>query len=259
MLLDSHAHYEDARFNEDRDELLTALPAMGVGLIVDIGCDPQGAERAVELAERYPHVYAAVGLHPQEAGRYTEKDLERIAELAQHPKVRAIGEIGLDYHYDDDAPREVQIELFTRQMELARRLGMPVCIHDREAHADALEIVKRFPDIRSVFHCFSGSIETAKELLKLDCYFGFNGVITFKNARKSGPVVQALPLDRILLETDCPYLAPEPYRGRRCDSSMMYRTAERIAELRGIGTEEVAAATTENACRFYGIASMKEE
>jgi len=253
MIFDTHAHYEDARFDEDRAALLASMQDAGVGTIVDIGCDRRGVQAAVALAEQYDFIYAAVGLHPQEAARVTPEDLALVRRLAKHPKVRAIGEIGLDYHYEEDAPRDLQKPLFAAQMALAQELGMPVCIHDREAHADTMEIVRSFPKVHGVLHCFSGSLEMAQELLPLGYYFGFNGVVTFKNARKCIPILRQLPEDRLLLETDCPYLAPEPYRGRRCDSAMLCRVAETIADIRGVSPRHIIEVTEANARRFYGL------
>jgi len=254
ILFDSHAHYDDARFDEDREELLSSLSSKNIGYVVNVGCDPETAGVSVELAERYPFVYAAVGIHPGAAHRVKEEDYALIERLLGHEKVRALGEIGLDYHYDDNAPHEVQKEVFRRQMAMAQRLGMPVCIHDREAHGDCMEIVREFPDVRGVFHSYSGSLEMARELVDLGWMLSFTGVITFKNARKFEPILAYLPESAIMIETDCPYLAPEPHRGHRNDSSLMLHTCEKLADIRCISVEEAAAFTTANAKRFYGIA-----
>ena len=253
MLFDTHAHYDDSAFDEDRDALLSSLPAQGVGYVTNIGCDAESSRFAVALAEKYPHVYAAIGVHPHVAAKAVDADYEELRRLVRAcPKVRAIGEIGLDYHYDF-APRDVQREVFARQMELARDLNLPVCIHDREAHADCFDVVRAYPEVRGVFHCYSGSLEYARPLLKLGWLFSFTGVITFKNARKFADILRALPLESMLVETDCPYLTPEPFRGRRNDSTFVRYTAAKLAEIRGIAPEEAESATTENAKRFYGV------
>ncbi len=252
ILFDSHAHYEDERFDEDRDALLASLPNEGVKYIANVGCSVKGSRFAVELAEKYEHVYAVIGVHPHEADELDDESIAELEKLSLNSKVIAIGEIGLDYHYDF-AARDVQRSAYRRQMELARKLGLPVCIHDREAHEECLNMAKEFPDVPGVFHCYSGSLETAHELVKIGYMLGFTGVITFKNAKKFEPIISSLPLDRIMIETDCPYLAPEPFRGSRNSSEYVYRVAEKIAEIRCMDVEEIAAITTENAKRFYGI------
>ena len=252
MYFDSHAHLDDARFDGEREEIFATLADHGVGLIMNVGCDLPSSERSVALAERYPFVYAAVGSHPDDAGHVDGRLLDRYRTLAAHPKVRAIGEIGLDYHYED-VPRAQQIIAFEQQLELAEALHKPVIVHEREAHADAMDIVRRHPDVRGVFHCFSGAKELALWLVERGWYIGFTGVLTFKNARKAVEVAQALPLDRILIETDCPYMAPEPYRGRRTDSRYVPLGAKKLAELRELTPEEAGRITTENARRLYGI------
>ena len=252
MYFDSHAHLDDVRFDGDREEIFATLADHEVGLIMNVGCDLPSSERSVALAERYPFVYAAVGSHPDDADHVDGRLLDRYRALAAHPKVRAIGEIGLDYHYED-VPRAQQIIAFEQQLELAEALDKPVIVHEREAHADAMDIVRRHPDVRGVFHCFSGAKELALWLVERGWYIGFTGVLTFKNARKAVEVAQALPLDRILIETDCPYMAPEPYRGRRNDSRYVPLVAKKLAELRGLTPEEAGRITTENARRLYGI------
>ena len=253
MFFDSHAHLDDRRFDDDREEILADLKNHNVGLIMNVGCDLPSSERSVALAEENAFVYAAVGSHPDDADHVNGALLDRYRTLAQHPKVRAIGEIGLDYHYED-VPRAQQIIAFEQQLELAEALKLPVIVHEREAHGDAMEIVKRHPDIRGVFHCFSGSAEMALWLVERGWYIGFTGVVTFKNARRALEAVQALPLDRILIETDCPYMAPEPYRGRRNDSRYVPLVAEKIAFLKGVSPEEAGRITLENAKRLFGIA-----
>lgn len=252
MYFDSHSHMDDRRFDDDRDGIMDELKSHGVGLLMNVGCDLASSERSVALAERYPFVYAAVGSHPDDADHVDGRLLDRYRALAGHEKVRAIGEIGLDYHYED-VPRAQQIIAFEQQLELAEALKLPVIVHEREAHGDATDIVRRHPDVRGVFHCFSGSKELALWLVERGWYIGFTGVVTFKNARRAVEAVQALPLDRILIETDCPYMAPEPYRGRRNDSRYVPLVAAKIAELKGISPEEAGSITTENAKRLFAI------
>lgn len=252
MYFDSHSHMDDRRFDDDRDGIMDDLKSHGVGLLMNVGCDLASSERSVALAERYPFVYAAVGSHPDDADHVDGRLLDRYRALAGHEKVRAIGEIGLDYYYED-VPRAQQIIAFEQQLELAEVLKLPVIVHEREAHGDATDIVRRHPDVRGVFHCFSGSKELALWLVERGWYIGFTGVVTFKNARRAVEAVQALPLDRILIETDCPYMAPEPYRGRRNDSRYVPLVAAKIAELKGITPDEAGNITTENAKRLFAI------
>lgn len=253
MLFDTHAHYDDEAFDADRDQLLTALPDCGVGLVIDPGCDLTSSRRAVELAAAYPHVYAAVGIHPENCGGCTDDDLAALRPLAQQPKVVAIGEIGLDYYWEENPPREFQQQVFRRQLALARELQLPVIVHDWEAHADTLSIVREFPDVTGVFHCFSGSPEMAQELLKLGWYLGFDGPVTYKNARRAPEVAAVTPLDRMLIETDSPYMTPVPYRGKRNDSGYVRLVAEKLAEWKGVAPEEMARLTTENGKRLFRI------
>ena len=252
MYFDSHSHMDDRRFDDDRDGIMDDLRNHGVGLLMNVGCNLASSERSVALAERYPFVYAAVGSHPDDADHVDGRLLDRYRALAGHDKVRAIGEIGLDYHYED-VPRAQQIIAFEQQLELAEALKLPVIVHERDAHGDAMDIVRRHPDVRGVFHCFSGSRELALWLVERGWYIGFTGVVTFKNARRAVEAVQALPLDRILIETDCPYMAPEPYRGRRNDSRYVPLVAAKIAEIRGLTPDEAGDITTENAKRLFGI------
>jgi TatD DNase family protein len=252
-LFDSHAHYDDHAFDPDRAELLAKLPSLGVVTVVNIGCDVESSEKSIELAKTYPYIYATVGIHPGNAEQYTVEAIEQLRELARSNKqVVAIGEIGLDYHYPTPL-RDIQRAAFAAQMELARELNLPVCIHDREAHGESLEIVRSFPDVRGVFHCFSGSVETARELVERGWYIGFTGVVSFKNAKRAAAVAAALPLERILIETDCPYMAPEPYRGKRCDSSLLQYTGAAIARIRGLTPDEIYEQTAKNAAEFYKI------
>lgn len=253
MLFDTHAHYDDESFDADRDAVLTALPEQGVGLILNPGCDVESSRKAVRYAAAYPHVYAAVGIHPENCGGCTAGDLDAIRALAQQPKTVAIGEIGLDYYWAENPPRDFQQQVLRQQLALARELALPVIIHDREAHADTLAIVREFPGVTGVFHCFSGSPEMARELLKMGWYLGFDGPVTYKNARRAPEVAAVTPLDRMLIETDSPYMTPVPYRGRRNDSGYVHLVAEKLAEWKGVTPEEMARVTTENGKRLFHI------
>ncbi len=253
MLFDTHAHMDDRAFDADREALLQALPEQGVALLMNPGCSLASSRNACALARRYDYIYAAVGSHPDAAEEVSDAVLDEYRMLCkQNPKVRAIGEIGLDYHYED-VPRQVQQRAFRAQMALARELKLPVIVHEREAHQDGLAIVEEFPEVTGVFHCYSGSVEMARQLIGRGWYIGFTGVLTFRNARRAVEVAQALPLERIVLETDSPYMSPEPFRGRRCDPGKLYRMAERLAELRGLSVEQVQAITLENGRRLYNI------
>lgn len=252
MYFDTHAHYDDEQFDSDRGALLEAMPANGVSLILNPGCDVKTSETAVQLSERYPFIYAAVGFHPHEAKFMDDAAFAAVSRLAASPKVKAIGEIGLDYHYDL-SPRNVQQECFRRQLELARSLALPVIIHEREACADCLEILKDFRDVRGVFHCYSGSWETAKTILSWGWSLSFTGVVTFKNARKSHEVIINMPKDRLMIETDSPYLSPVPNRGKRNSSLNLPYIAETIASLTGITAEETARLTMKNGKEFFNI------
>ena len=253
MLFDTHAHMDDAAFDSDREELLLSLPQQGIGLLMNPGCSLASSRNTVKLAKEYDYIYAAVGSHPDVADEVNEDVLNEYRRLcAENPKVKAIGEIGLDYHYED-IPREIQLKAFRAQMALARELGLPVIVHERDAHEDGMKVVEEFPEVTGVFHCYSGSTEMAKWLVNRGWYIGFTGVLTFKNARKALEVAAAIPMDRIVLETDCPYMSPEPFRGRRNDPGKLYRMAEKLAELRGLSLEEVHAITTENGKRLYRI------
>lgn len=252
MYFDSHAHLDDRRFDPDRAEIFTDLKNHGVGLLMNVGCDMASSQRSVFLAEEYPFVYASVGSHPDDADHVDGKHLDGYRKLAQHEKVRAIGEIGLDYHYED-VPRARQIIAFEDQLELAEALKLPVIVHMRDAWQDAMEIVKRHPDIQGVFHCFSGSKECALWLADRGWYIGFTGVVTFKNARKAVECVEALPIEQILIETDCPYMAPEPHRGKRNDSRFVPLVAAKIGQIKGLEPEEVGRITAANAKRLFRI------
>ena len=253
MYFDSHAHLDDTRFQADFDEVLARMRENGVTGMMNIGCDLPSSERSVALAERYDWIWAAVGSHPDDADHVDGALIEAYRALCKNPRVRAIGEIGLDYHYED-VPRDIQKKAFRMQLQLARETGMPVVVHEREAHGDALEILDDFTDVRGVFHCYSGSLEMAKELVRRGWYIGFTGVITFKNARKAVEVAEWLPLSRTLIETDCPYMAPEPFRGRRCEPGMVPQMAKKIAEIKGVDTGRVAEATRRNAYELFRLA-----
>ena len=253
MLFDTHAHMDDRAFDEDREALLSRLPEEGIGLLMNPGCSLESSRAACALARKYDYIYAAVGSHPDAAAEVCPEVLEQYRVLIrENPKVKAIGEIGLDYHYED-IPREIQKEAFRAQMALAAEENLPVIVHEREAHGDGMAIVREFPTVTGVFHCYSGSLEMARELVSLGWYIGFTGVLTFKNARKALEVAAALPLERIVLETDCPYMAPEPFRGRRNDPGRLYRMAQALAALRGLSEEEVQRVTLENGRRLYRI------
>ena len=253
MLFDTHAHMDDRAFDDDRGELLSRLPEAGIGLLMNPGCSLASSRAACALAKEYDYIYAAVGSHPDAAAEVSPEVLEAYRALVrENPKVKAIGEIGLDYHYED-VPRAIQKEAFRAQMALAAELDLPVIVHEREAHADGIAIVREFPTVTGVFHCYSGSQEMAKELVSLGWYIGFTGVLTFKNARKALEVAAALPLDRIVLETDCPYMSPEPFRGKRNDPGKLYRMAQALAALRGLSEEDVQRLTLENGRRLYRI------
>lgn len=253
MIFDTHAHLDDRAFDTDRAALLSQLPGLGLALVMNPGCSLASSRAAAALAENYDYVYAAVGSHPDAADEVTEDVLEQYRLLArQCPKVRAIGEIGLDYHYED-IPRQVQQRAFRAQMALARELELPVIVHEREAHEDGMRIVEEFPQVTGVFHCYSGSLEMAKVLIRRGWYIGFGGVLTFKNARKAVEAASQIPLDRLVLETDCPYMSPEPFRGRRNDPGRLHLVAERLAQLRGLSAEEIENITLENGKRLYRI------
>lgn len=253
MLFDTHAHYDDEAFDPDRDAVLSALPAQGVGLVLNPGCDLPSSRKAVAYARTYPHVYAAVGIHPENCAGFAPADIEALRALARQPKVVAIGEIGLDYYWAENPPRDLQQQVFRAQLALARELDLPVIVHDRDAHADSLAMVQEFPDLDGVFHCFSGSAEMAKILWQRGWYLGFDGPVTYKNARKALEVIASVPLDRILIESDAPYLSPVPHRGERNRSDWLSAVAETVARHQGISPEEAEDITFRNGKRFYRI------
>lgn len=250
-IFDTHSHYDDAQFDADRNDLLKSLPQKGVIGVVSCGCDPESTRFNAGLAEQYDYIYFAAGLHPENLEGLKMDDLDEIERYAKEEKCVAIGEIGLDYHWMASS-KEVQKEFFAAQCELANKLDMPVIVHDREAHADTLAILKQYRP-KGVLHCFSGSAETAKEIVKMGMYIGLNGVATFKNARKSIEAAKAIPIERLVLETDCPYLAPVPHRGKRNDSSFIPFIAERLGEELGISAQELLNITAQNAKRLYEL------
>lgn len=252
-IFDTHAHYDDSRFDGDRDAVLAALPEAGVELVLDPGCDLPSSRAAAALAERYGHVYAAAGIHPENCAGFQDADLAALRQLLAQPKVAAIGEIGLDYYWAENPPRDFQQMVFRKQLALAEELDLPVIVHDREAHGDSLSIIREFPAVTGVFHCFSGSPEMAAELLKRGWYLGFDGPITYKNAKRAPEVAAITPLDRMVVETDAPYMAPVPMRGKRNDSRYLPYVIEKLAEWKGVTAEEMTRVTWENGRRLFRI------
>ncbi len=255
MLFDSHAHFDDAQFDNDREELLQSLGRYNVGYVTNIGADMHTSELSVELANTHDFIYAAIGVHPGETRYLTDFDMEHLRRLAlANKKVRAIGEIGLDYHYMEDTDAELQQHWLKKQLQLAKELNLPAVIHDRESKGDCIRILKEMQVTNAVMHCFSGSAETAMDLVDMGFMISFTGVLTFKNARRAVEACKVIPLDRLMIETDCPYLAPEPHRGERNFSGYVGLVAAKMAEIKGVSVEEIEKITTENALRFYGIA-----
>ncbi len=251
MLFDSHTHLDDRKFDDDRFEVIGKIKESGVSAIVNIGCNIETSEQSIELAEKYDFIYATVGFHPCDTGDITEEHIEKIKQLASHKKVVAIGEIGLDYYWDS-VSRDVQRYWFERQMKLADELDMPVTIHNRDAHKDTFDICQK-SNAKGIVHCFSGSKEMAEAFVKLGYYVSFAGPLTYKNNTKSVEAARAVPMDRLLIETDAPYLAPDGFRGKRNDSSLVKYTCERLAQIKGVTFEEMAKQTFENAMRVYKI------
>lgn len=249
-IFDAHAHYDDEWFSGDRDELLSALPQKGVCGVVCNAVDLESAKNVIALAEKYPYIFAAVGFHPENLENMPVDYLDKIALLTKHEKVVAIGETGLDYHWD--IPKPLQLRVFEEQIKLSLELDMPLVVHDREAHGDTFELLRKYRP-KALVHCFSGSVELMREAVRLGCYISLGGVVTFKNARHSVEIASEIPLDRLLLETDAPYMAPVPFRGKRCDSSMITFAAEKIAGLRGCETQQILNITKQNCLDFYGI------
>ena len=252
-IFDTHAHYDDSRFDGDRDAVLAALLEAGVELVLDPGCDLPSSRAAAALAERYSHVYAAAGIHPENCAGFQDADLAALRQLLAQPKMAAIGEIGLDYYWAENPPRDFQQMVFRKQLALAEELELPVIVHDREAHGDSLSIIREFPAVTGVFHCFSGSPEMAEELLKRGWYLGFDGPITYKNARRAPEVAAITPLERMVVETDAPYLSPVPVRGRRNDSRYLPHVIAKLAEWKGVTPEEMTRITCENGKRLFRL------
>lgn len=250
-IFDSHAHYDSEAFDEDREQLISGLLEAGVCAVINCASDLKTARQSVELARKFAFIRAAAGIHPHEAEPVTQGDYKQLRELLKLPEVVAVGEIGLDYHYDF-CPHPKQIEVLRAQLEIARELDMPVIIHDREAHGDMYPLLREFKP-KGVVHCFSGSVELAKEALSYGMYIGLGGAVTFKNAKTPVEVAAYVPDDRLLIETDAPYMTPVPYRGKRCDSAHIAITAQRIAEIRGVGADEVLDLTRKNANRLFGL------
>lgn len=254
MLFDSHAHYNDERFREDLDEILSSMKDNNVGYIMNACSSVDEFEDIKNIIEKYPFVYGAAGVHPHETEKMTEKDIERIEAFSKHPKIKAIGEIGLDYFYDN-SPKEAQKYWFARQVDLAVKLDMPVIIHDRDAHKDTMDILKEH-DVKKVggaFHCYTGSAEMVKDVLDMNMYIAFGGSVTFKKAAKPIEAARVVPIDRIIIETDCPYLTPEPHRGKRNSSLYIHYVAEKLAEIKGVSVGEIIEKTAENAKKCFRI------
>lgn len=259
-IFDTHAHYDDEKFNEDRETVFENIRSSGVLKVVNIGCNMESSRISRQFSENIPGFYGAVGIHPSDADEFNEESLDELHELALGERIVAIGEIGLDYYWND-FPKEVQREAFGRQLELARKLDMPVVIHCREAAAETFEFMKKHAEIlkaegkevKGVIHCYSGSVEMAKDYVRLGYYIGVGGVVTFKNARKLIEVVETIPLDKIVIETDCPYLSPVPFRGKRNDSSNLVYVIEKISEIKGLDSLEVAKKLWDNAHKLYEL------
>lgn len=252
-IFDTHAHYDSDSFDEDRENVIKELKENGVIGVLNCGSDLYGLRKSVELAKEFDMFYAAVGIHPENADEFNEDVVKEIKEFVKNEKVKAIGEIGLDYYWEENPPREVQKEVFRAQMKLADELNLPVVIHDRDAHKDTLEIMKEFPHVIGVVHCFSGSVELAKECIKLGYYIGFTGVLTFKNAKKLVDVCREIPAERMLVETDCPFMAPVPFRGKRNKSDYIEYIIDKMSEIRGISGEEMNEILLNNKKRLFKI------
>jgi len=251
QIFDTHAHYDDEAYNLDRDEILKSLADNNIGTVLNCSSDMESSHKSVELCDKYSFIYGAVGIHPHSAKDYTKNDSDILKTLVSHPKIKAIGEIGLDYHYDF-SPREQQIICLEAQLKIAAEVNLPIIFHDREAHADTLEILKKYKP-RGVVHCFSGSVEMAGEIIRLGMYIGLGGAVTFKNARTPKEVAAFLPLDKLLLETDCPYMTPAPHRGKRNDSTFLPLVVAQIAEIKQISEQEIIDQTTQNANYLFNI------
>lgn len=254
MLFDSHAHYNDSRFEKDMDEVLSSMSENNVGMILNSCSNLDEVPDILKICEKYPFIYASVGIHPHDVKDLTDSDMDMLIKYAENEKVKAIGEIGLDYFYDN-SPRDLQKKWFARQVEVAKQIKQPIIIHDRDAHKDCMDILRteNIQDIGGVFHCYSGSVETAKEILDWGMYIAFGGSLTFKKSVRPVEVAKYVPLDRILIETDCPYLTPEPHRGKRNSSLYIHYVAEKLAEIKGVSVEEIENATFENGKRCFNI------
>ena len=252
-IFETHAHYEDAKFDADREALIASLPEHDIEYVINVGSSLETTEKSIALAEQYDFIYAAVGVHPSDVIELNEKNFKAIEQAAEHKKAVAVGEIGLDYYWEDNPPRAFQQTVFRKQLALAAELDLPVIVHDREAHGDCLAIIKEFPTVTGVFHCFSGSPEMAAELLKRGWYLGFDGPITYKNAKRAPEVAAVTPLERIVVETDAPYMAPVPMRGKRNDSRYLPYVIEKLAEWKGVTAEEMTRVTWENGRRLFRI------
>lgn len=250
-IFDTHAHYDDEKFDEDRESLLDSMPSKGVVNIINCGCDLQSSLKSIEFTEKYDYFYCAVGIHPSNITDVSYEELDKIKELYRRDKCVAVGEIGLEYHYDF-VPKDLQLDIFEKQLRLANELDLPVIVHDREAHEDTMNLLKKYKP-KGVVHCFSGSVEMAKEVLKLGMYIGLGGAVTFKNARKPLEIAEYLPSDRLLLETDCPYMSPVPFRGQRNSSDLIAFSAKKIAEVRNTDTQQLINIAAENAHRLFKI------
>lgn len=251
-IFDTHAHYMSEAFDADRDAVLQQQWNNGVVAVIEQSTCPQDVALVLQLAQKYPRVYAAVGIHPQLAAGVTEQQLQQVYDQCHSPKVVAVGEIGLDYYYEDACPRGKQKEVFAAQLEWANALRLPVSVHDREAHADVMDMLNKYRP-RGVIHCFSGSVEMMRQAVEMGLYIGLGGVVTFRNAKKAVEVAAQVPLDRLLIETDAPYMSPEPMRGKRCESRLLCHVAEKVADVRGITVEQLLKQTQQNACELFGI------
>lgn len=251
MIFDTHAHYDDEAFNQDLEEVLKKVQTAGVTRILNCSSNIESCQKTLELVKKYDFIYGAIGVHPQDAGEVSS-NLNKIGDMLSNNKIKAVGEIGLDYYYEG-YDRDLQIRAFREQMDIAKQLGLPVVIHDRDAHEDTLKVIKEFKGAHGVLHCYSGSLEFAREVLKQDFYLGFTGVVTFKNAKKTVEVVREIPIEKMLIETDCPYMAPTPHRGDRNDSSYLTHIIEKIAEIREVDKEYITSTTYENGNRLLGL------
>lgn len=251
MIFDTHAHYDDEAFGQDREEVLKKVQVAGVGRILNCSSSIESCIKTLELVKKYDFIYGAIGVHP-EAAKEVAANINRLGDMLAGSKIMAVGEIGLDYYYEG-YDRDLQIKAFKEQMDMAKQLNLPVVIHDRDAHEDTLKVIKEFKGVNGVLHCYSGSLEFAREILKQDYYLGFTGVVTFKNSKRAVEVVHEMPIEKMLIETDCPYMAPTPHRGQRNDSSYLVHIIERIAEIREADKEYIEAITCENGSRLFGI------